>query len=435
MLSPVRDALLDNGLLALIIFAAVYIVMVLDLADRTVMVLFGALTMVGLGVLTEGEAIAAIRWEAIGLIFGMFILVAALTESGFFRWIGLHALKKTKFDLLKIYIVFCALSAFLAAFMDCITVMVFMASLTIEVCVILKAPPLPIIFAEIFSANIGGCATMVGDPPNVIVGTELNMTFIDFATHTAPIAMIAFAVNLVFFGLWYKKIFEKKNVDIGKIIEEHKDLNPFSAVTDVKQMRMALMVFAFTVTLLVMHSVLDLMVAYVAILGAALVILLGHRKMDHLIEKIDWHTIVFLAGLFVMVGGLEKSGLLSEFANGIVGVSGDSPIIIMSVLLWTVGLLAAVFDNIPLAAAMVPVIRSISAQTGVEVNSLAYTMTLGWDIGGNATPIGASTNIVALAIAEKNHLEYSWRDYCKVGIPAVIVTLLVVNLLVVLLLL
>jgi Na+/H+ antiporter NhaD/arsenite permease-like protein len=426
---------LDLGLLALVIFVAVYIVMVLDLADRTVAVIFGALTMVGLGVLTEGEAIASIRWEALGLIFGMFILVAALTESGFFRWIGLHALRATKFDLLKVFIVFCGLSAFLSAFMDCITVMVFMASLTIEVCAILKAPPLPIIFAEIFSANIGGCATMVGDPPNVIIGTELNMTFIDFATHTAPIAIIAFAVNLLVFGLWYRKMFEKKNkVDVQKVIEEHKDLDPFSAVTDLRQMRMALVVFSFTVTLLILHSVLDLMVAYVAILGGALVILFGKRKMDHLIEKVDWHTIVFLAGLFVMVGGLEKSGLLSDFANLIVSTSGDNPIILLSVLLWTVGMMAALFDNIPLAAAMVPVIRTVSAQTGVPVESLAYTMTVGWDIGGNATPIGASTNIVGLAIAEKAKLSYTWKDYCKVGIPAVMITLAVVNIAVILLL-
>jgi len=425
---------LDTGLLALVIFAAVYIVMVLDLADRTVVVLFGALSMVGLGVLTEGEAIEAIRWEALGLIFGMFILVAALTQSGFFRWIGLHALKATKFDLLKIFIVFCGLSAFLSAFMDCITVMVFMASLTIEVCAILKAPPLPLIFAEIFSANIGGCATMVGDPPNVIVGTELNLTFIDFASHTAPIAIIAFAVNLVVFGIWYRGIFKKKDVDVQKIIDEHKDLDPFSAVTDVKQMRMALVVFTFTVTMLILHSVLDLAVAYVAILGGALVILFGRRKMDQLIEKIDWHTIVFLAGLFVMVGGLEKSGLLSTFANALVDASGNNTIILLSVLLWTVGLMAAIFDNIPLAAAMIPVIKSVSAQTGVPVETLAYTMTVGWDIGGNATPIGASTNIVGLAIAEKNGIKYSWKDYCKIGVPAVMITLAVVNVAVILLL-
>jgi len=424
---------LDSSLLALIIFAAVYAVIVLDLADRTVAVIFGALLMVGLGVLSESQAIAAIHWEAIGLIFGMFVLVAALSESGFFRWIGLQTLRATNFDLLKIFISFCGLAAFLSAFMDCITVMVFMASLTVEVCAILKAPPMPIIFAEICSSNIGGSATMVGDPPNVIVGTELNLTFIDFVTHTAPIAMVAFATILLFFGFTYRRMFEKRNIDVEKIIEENKHLDPFSAVKDIKQMRMALMVFAFTVTLLILHNVLDMLVAYVAILGAALVILLGRRKIDDLIQKIDWRTIVFLAGLFVMVGGLENSGLLSSFAHSLTGISGRDAHLLATTLLWLVAAMAALFDNIPLAAAMVPVIQSISSTTGIPADKLAYTATLGWDIGGNATPIGASTNIVALAVAEKHNLQYSWKEYCKVAIPASLVALVVINLLILLL--
>lgn len=423
---------MDNSWLALIIFAAVYVIIVLDLADRTVAVIAGALLMVGLGILTEAEAIAAIHWEAIGLIFGMFVLVAALSESGFFRWIGLQALRATRFDLLKIFIVFCGLAAFLSAFMDCITVMVFMASLTVEVCAILRAPPMPIIFAEICSSNIGGSATMVGDPPNVIIGTELNLTFIDFATHTAPIAMVAFATILLFFGFTYRKMFERKNVDVAKIIEENKDLDPFSAVKDIKQMRMALVVFVFTVTLLILHNVLDMLVAYVAILGAALVIILGNRKMDDLIQKIDWHTIIFLAGLFVMVGGLESSGLLSDFASSLTGISGGDAYLLATCLLWLVALMAALFDNIPLAAAMMPVVESISANTGIPSSKLAYTMTLGWDVGGNATPIGASTNIVALAVAEKHNLKYSWKEYCRVAIPASIVALIVINVLVLL---
>jgi len=430
----VRDALLDDGFLALLIFAAVYIVMVLNLADRTVAVLFGALTMVGLGILSEQEAIESVHWEAIGLIFGMFVLVAALNDSGFFRWIGLHALKITRFNLLKVFIVFCSLSAFLAAFMDSITVMIFMASLSIEVCAILKAPALPMIIAEICAANIGGSATMVGDPPNVIIGTALDMTFIDFATNTGPIAMFAFAVNLIFFGFFYRRMFEKSmnknNVDIEKIIEEHKDLDPFTAIRDLRQMRIALIIFAFTVTLLIMHSVLDLLVAYVAILGASLVILIGGRQMDHLIDKIDWHTLVFLAGLFVMVGGLDASGVLGDFANSLADLTGGNLILIVTVVLWTAGLMSALFDNVPLSAAMIPVIQTIAEKTGISLESLGYTLALGCDVGGNATPIGASANVVGLAVAEKHGLKHSWREYCKVAIPATLIVLATINLLI-----
>ena len=425
---------MTGALLALIIFVAVFLAIVFNLADRAVLVIVGALTMVGTGIISTNDAIASVHWEAIGLIFGMFVLVAALSESGFFRWIGLYLLKKTRFDFTKIFIVFCGLAALLSAFMDSITVIMFIASATIEVCRVLKVSPLPIVIAEICSANIGGSATMVGDPPNVIIGTALNLTFSDFATHTAPIAMIAFSVNLVVFALLHRRLFENRHVDFEKTVREFKDVDAFGAVTDVKLMRMALSVFAFIVTLLVMHDSLDMHVSYVAILGASIVILLGRRKMDDLIDKIDWHTIVFLAGLFVMVGGIEKTGLLADFANGLAGLSGGNVLVFAFLLFWVSAALGALLDNIPFAAAMVPVIPALSAQTGVPVDSIAYTTTLGCNIAGNMTPIGASANVVGLAIATKKDVEWSWKEYCRTSIPMTMASLIVASILMLILL-
>lgn len=421
-------------LLALAIFVAVFLAIVFNLADRAVLVIVGALAMVGTGIISANDAIASIHWEAIGLIFGMFVLVAALTESGFFRWVGLYLLKKTRFDFTKIFIVFCGLAALLSAFMDSITVIMFIASATIEVCRVLKVSPLPIVIAEICSANIGGSATMVGDPPNVIIGTALNLTFSDFVTHTAPIAMIAFSVNLVVFAVLHRRLFENRHVDFDKTVQEFKDVDAFGAVTDVRLMRMALSVFAFIVTLLVMHDSLDMHVSYVAILGASMVILFARRKMDDLIDKIDWHTIVFLAGLFVMVGGIEKTGLLADFANGLVGMSGGNVLVFAFLLFWVSAALGALLDNIPFAAAMVPVIPALAAQTGVPVDSIAYTTTLGCNIAGNMTPIGASANVVGLAIASKKNVEWSWKEYCKASIPMTIASLIVASILMLILL-
>lgn len=425
---------MDMGMAAVLIFAVVYVIMVLDLMDRTVAVLFGALTMVGLGILGEKEVIGYVHWEALGLIFGMFILVAALKESGFFRWIGLHALQYTKFETIRVFVIFCGLSALLAAFMDSITVMVFMTSLTIEVCAILHIPAIPFIIAEICSANIGGAATMVGDPPNVIIGTALGLSFSDFAINTGPIAMVVFAANLVVFGLWYEKYLSRKGHDIKKIIEEHSDLDPFSAIVNVHQMRVALMVFMFTVTMLVLHNVIDLLVAYVAILGATLVLFFGGREMDNIIDKIDWHTIVFLAGLFVMVGGLESSGVLASLANGLVDMTGGNTLVLLLVVLWSSALLSAILDNVALSAAMVPVIQTVAAKTGVPVETLGYTLALGCDFGGNATPIGASANVVGLAVAQKHGIKITWAAYCKVAVVATAVSLSVASVLVVILL-
>jgi len=423
-----------NAVLALLIFGTVYLLMVLDLADRAVLVIAGSLLMVGLGIISEEEAIRSIEWNAIGLIFGMFILVGALAESGFFRWVGLHFLQLTKFDSLKIFVVFCALSAFLAAFMDSITVMVFMTSLTIEVASILKIPPLPMIIAQICSANIGGSATIMGDPPNVILGTALNFGFMDFVEHTGVIAVIVFFFNLFLFMILYRHNFRKGHINIKEIIEQHKDLDPFSAVKDLRQMRIALVIFAFTVTLLVLHNLLDLLVAFVAVLGGALVLLLGRRRYDDLIQKIDWHTIVFLAGLFVMVGGLESAGVLTGFAHVIAAVSGSDPIILPTLLFWFIALISSVFDNIPVAAAMVPVLKTLSVDTGASLGSLTFTTALACDIAGNATPIGASANVVALAVAEKNGIHWSWKAYCKIAIPILIAVLALTNILILVLL-
>jgi len=396
---------------------------------RTIAVILGSVLMIGLGILEEQDALRYIHWEALGLIFGMFVLIAALSKSGFFRWIGLHALHATKFDAFKIFLFFSLLSAFFAAFMDSITVLIFMASLTIEVCIILRIPSIPFLIAEITSANIGGSATMVGDPPNIIIGTAFNYSFADFVVNTGPIAIVVFLVNLLFFYLWHKRIFVRREEDLEEIYREHKDLEPFSAIQDLRLMRTSLVIFVFTVTLLILHQLLDLFVAFVGILGASLVLIFGGREMPELVEKIDWHTILFLAGLFIMVGGLEKTGVLSDVARGILSTSSGNAILLVSIILWTSAIFSAFLDNIPFAAAMIPVIREISQASSPSLQTLSWTLALGTDVGGNATPIGASANVVGLAVAEKHAVHISWKDYCKVAFPAMLVCMAVINLL------
>ncbi len=419
-------------ILALGTLIAVYVLMVSEKVHRTVAVIAGSLVLVGAGVLDGADVVEVIHWEALGLIFGMFVLVAALAKSGFFRWIGLHMLRITKFNAFKMFLVNCTLAAFLAAFMDSITVLIFMASLTIETCRILKISPTPFLIGQITSANIGGSATMVGDPPNVIIGTALNLGFLDFVQNTAPIALVVFGVNFALFFVWYRRSLYNGEVDVEQIYEDHKDLHPDTAIKDVKLMRISLAVFAFTVTLLVLHQLLDIGIAFAALLGAAIVLSLAQNETDSLVHDIDWHTIIFLAGLFVLVGGLEKTGLLHDIADGIVGFGGGSSILILTLILWVGALASAFVDNVPFATAMVPVIGQIAVDTGIPVNKLGYTLALGCDVGGNGTPIGASANVVGLAVAEKSGVHISWKEYCKSAFPIMLVCMIVVNLLVLL---
>lgn len=418
--------------LAVGVLVLVYALIVSERVHRTTAVLLGVVLVLGFGLLTIDEAVAFVDWEALGLIFGMFVLVAALTASGFFRWIGLHALRAAKFQAPRIFFLFCALSALLAAFMDSITVLIFMASLTLEVTRILKLHATPFLIGLITSANIGGSATMVGDPPNVIIGTSLDLGFSDFAVNTGPIAVIVFLVNAGFLHLYFRKTdLRSLGEDARKLLEEHRELDPFTAVRDLRLMRISLVVFAFTITLLVLHQLLDLLVAFVALLGATLVLVLGGKDMPELVEKIDWHTLLFLGGLFVIVGGLERTGVLHDAALALGVAAGGNLALMLTILIWSAALLSTVLDNIPFTAAMVPIIREISTTQGLPLPSLAWTLALGADIGGNGTPIGASANVVGLAVAEKGQVHVTWPEYLRIALPATILAVAVANVLVV----
>lgn len=410
------------------VLAVVLALLVWGRIHRTTVALGGAVTVLGLRLISEQQAIEAVPWQALGLIFGMFILVAALAKSGFFEWIGLVTVRSAGYHPLRILLALAGLSALLSAFMDSITVMIFMASLTVEVARAMGVSPVPLLIAEITSANIGGAATMVGDPPNVIIGTSLGLGFLDFAANTAPIAVVAFIANVALFYLPVRTEFRKAHA--REVLEaRYVGVDPHSAVRDQRLMRTALVVFAFTVTLLVLHQLLDLLVAFVAVLGAVLVLALGGRDMPELVEKIDWHTLVFLGALFIVVGSVEASGVLHEIASALGRAGGGSVGLLITLLLWVVALSSALLDNVPFSAAMVPVIRDLAAATGLPLTTLAWTLTLGADFGGNATPIGASANVVGLAVAEKHGIHVGWPEYLRHGVPSALLSVAIANVL------
>lgn len=428
-------------LIAIAIFLVIYALLISDKLHRTIVALWGAFLFAGLpiltkegvklGLLTQGDLLHYENWEALGLIFGMFTLVAALRESGFFRWLGLTIVKWADFDILKVFLLFSLTAAVLSAFMDSITVMLFMATLTVEVCGMLKVNPLPFLILEICSANIGGAATMVGDPPNIIIGTSFHFSFMDFVLNTGPIALVAFAVNLGFFYLWYRKMFSDRKRIAQEAKDKHLNIDPASAITDARLMKIGMVIFGIVILLLAVHHLLGVSVAFVGILGASLILLLGGDKMPEVLERIDWHTLIFFACLFIMVGGLEKVGVLNDVAQWIAQVSGGRPLIAVMAVLWMSAILSAFVDNVPFAAAMVPIVKGLAASTGIPLATLSWALALGTDIGGNGTPIGASANVVGISIAEKRTgKKISWAEYCKVAAPAAVVSILVCSLLV-----
>jgi len=360
-----------------------------------------------------------INWQTIVFIGGMMVMVEGLGEVGFFRWLCLLLARMVNYKVVPILVVFMLLSGFLSMFIDSITVLLFLAMVTIELARLLKFDPVPIIIAEIFAANTGGAATMSGDPPNIIIGTALGYNFTDFAFNTGLIAWIGMACALVFFYFVFRKTLTTSQ---GKPdTAPTKYPQPSEAIINPRLFRINAAIFVAVIVLIVTHAETGLSMALIGVIAATVTLLVSGRKAWHIISRIDWRTLLFFIGLFICVGGLEETGVLEMLASYIGHVSGGNLVLVIPLILWISAFSSAIVDNIPFAATMVPVIVNLSRTAGLDLHPMAWTLALGTDIGGNATPIGASANVVGTAIAEKEGYPISWGRYCKYAFPAMII--------------
>jgi len=372
-----------------------------------------------------------VNWQTIVFIGGMMTMVEGLAEVGFFRWMCLYVAKMVNYKVVPILIAFMLLSGFMAMFIDSITVLLFMASVTIELARLLKFDPVPIIIAEIFAANTGGSATMCGDPPNIIIGTAFGYTFTDFAVNTGPIAWAGMLLSLGFFYLVFRKILtSSRSPDSNPSTQRYPE--PGEAITNPRLFKISTGIFILVVILLVTHAQTGLSVALIGCIAAFFTLLAAARGAPHLIKRLDWRTLLFFVGLFICVGGLEETGVLKMLAQYIGDVSGGSLILVVPIILWISAFASAIIDNIPFAATMVPVIASLSQSPALKLPTLSWALALGTDIGGNATPIGASANVVGTAIAEREGYPISWGRFCKYAFPAMILVVGLCHLLLVL---
>jgi len=366
------------------------------------------------------EAHSGINWQTIIFIAGMMVMVEGMGEAGFFRWLCLVVAKRVKYKVVPILVTFMVLSAFLAMFIDSITVLLFLASVTIELSRLLKFDPVPIIIAEIFASNVGGAATMSGDPPNIIIGTAFGFTFTDFLANTGVIAWLCMIVTVVFFYFAFRKSL-KASSKADPAMTDYPQ--PREAIHSVRQFVVSSLIFLAVVVLLVTHAATGLSVAIIGVIAASLTLLTSGKAGLGLVKKLDWKTLVFFVGLFVVVGGLEQTGVLETLAKYIGDIAGESTVIVIIIILWLSAFASSVVDNIPFAATMVPVIRNLALTQGTDLETLSWTLALGTDIGGNATPIGASANVVGTAIAEREGHPISWGRYIKFAVPATMLTL------------
>ena len=362
-----------------------------------------------------------VNWQTIIFIAGMMTMVESMAEVGFFNWLCLLLAKLVNYRIIPILISFMLLSGFLAMFIDSITVLLFMTGVTIELARLLKFDPVPVIIAMIFSANIGGAATMSGDPPNIIIGTAFGYTFIDFVKNTGAIAWAGMAIALVFFFFASRNTLTSAQPQTDTTTRQYPKAS--EAITNPLLFRVNAAIFILVIVLLITHAETGLSVAIIGVIAGALTLLAAFKRAPHIIRRIDWRTLLFFFGLFVTVGGLEKTGVLTLLAEYIGDISQGSLFVVIPIILWFSAFGSAVVDNIPFAATMVPVIANLSQTSGFPLPTLAWTLALGADIGGNATPIGASANVVGTAIAEKEGYPISWGRYLKYGVVSTILVI------------
>ena len=364
------------------------------------------------------ESTSGINWATIIFIAGMMIMVEGMARVGFFRWLCMKLAKAVKYKVLPIFVTFMIMSAVLAMFIDSITVILFLATVTIELSQLLKFNPLPMVLSEIFCANLGGSATMCGDPPNIIIGTSLGYSFSDFFFNTGVMAGICLVLMVLFFFFAYKKDLKTRGeVDISKLP------TPESAITDKKGFVLSVIIFLIAVVLLVTHSETGLTVATIGTFIAVLTLIAAPRHIGEIMKKVDYKTLVFFTGLFMVVGGLEQTGILEIVAGFIGKISGGNVYLMIAIIIWVSAIASAFIDNIPFAATMIPVIQSLAQTSGVSLPTMTWALSMGTDIGGSATPIGASANVVGTSVAGKAGYPVGWREYCRKAVPATIIVM------------
>lgn len=360
-----------------------------------------------------------IDWATIFFIGAMMIMVEGMARVGFFRWLCMQLAKTVKYKIIPIFITFMILSAILSMFIDSITVILFLAAVTVELSVLLDFNPISMILAEIFCANLGGSSTMCGDPPNIIIGSKLGYTFMDFLCNTGIIALIGLLFTLVYFYLVCKKEYSQK----GKNIDISNFPDPQTAIIDKKGFIISFIIFATAIMLLITHASTHLSVATIGLFIAIITIVTSGRHMLKILKKIDYKTLLFFIGLFIVVGGLEQTGVLELIANIIEKISFGNPYILVAIIIWVSAIASAFIDNIPFAATMIPIIQSLEVTSGIHLTTMAWALSIGTDIGGSATPIGASANVVGTSVSAKSGHTISWVRYCKFLVPATVIVM------------
>ncbi len=410
---------------AIVIFTVVYILIASERINRVAAALGGAGLMLALGVVGADDAFfsqdTGIDWNVIFLLFGMMVIVGVLRQTGIFEYVAIWAAKRAGGRPFRVMVLLCLITAVASAALDNVTTVLLIAPVTLLVCEQIGVRPVPFLIAEALASNIGGTATLVGDPPNLIVASRSGLGFNDFLVNMGPIVLL---MLLAFVGL-ARILFRKDFVADPEQVDRVMQLDEREAIENPSLLWRSLVVLALVLAAFSLHGVLHLAPSVVALLGAGVLVAISRLRPESYLAEVEWATLLFFAGLFILVGSLVKTGVIARVAAAVGGVAGDSVPAAMMLILWGSAALSALVDNIPFVATMSPVVDQLVRGNGPlgGQNGLWWALVLGADLGGNATAIGASANVVVAGIAKRSGHPISFWEFTKYGSLVAVVTL------------
>jgi Na+/H+ antiporter NhaD/arsenite permease-like protein len=405
---------------AVVVFLGALGAIAFEWAHRTKIALLGAAAVVLIGILEEEQAIEAVDWSTLGLLVGMMIIVGLTERTGVFTYLALRVAQLSRGGTVRLIFLLSGVTGLLSAFLDNLTAILLVVPITLLLADLLKISPIPLVLIEVLASNIGGTATLIGDPPNIMIGTARpELSFIDFIVNLAPVAIFTLLVVTSGLALFYRR---QLRIEPERAVEVER-LDAAADMREAPYVKRSLAVLLGTIVGFFLHAPLHLEPAVVALVGATVMLLVAADNVEEALERVEWATVFFFIGLFVMVGGLEEQGVIDRVAEGFADLTGGSRSLEALVILWGSAAGSAVVDNIPFTAAMIPVVDSLQAD-GFD-DAAWWALALGACFGGNATIIAAAANVAASGVLERSGKPVSFMGFLRVGLPVTAVSLLI----------
>ncbi len=411
----------DHIVLAILIFTVTYVIIMSEKINRTSIALFGAVLLLIFNVIDQETAVHHIDFNTIGLLIGMMIIVNIMKKSGIFGYVAIKAAKLAKGDPWKIIVLFSIITAVSSALLDNVTTILLIVPITLVITDTLEMNPIPFLIPMIFAANIGGTATLIGDPPNIMIGSATGLGFVDFIKNLGPVVAVIMFVTILLMRLFSGKIFAVGADKKARVMALDEKL----AIKDSVLMKKSIVVLAITIVGFALHQSFGYESATVALLGASLLLLISKKDPEEILLEVEWPTIFFFTALFVLVGGLQEVSVIDFLAGKLLDVTNGNLLATTMFILWGSAIASAFLDNIPFVATMIPLIKSISEMSAMNVTPLWWALALGACLGGNGTLIGASANVIVSGMLKKHGHELTFMRYMKTGFPVMIVSIII----------